>query len=57
MLAGGHEARIGGSVGIALFPEDGETPARLLERADQALYAAKAAGRGMHRRFNRPPGS
>lgn len=56
VLAGGHEARIGGSIGIALFPDDGETPARLLERADQALYEAKAAGRGVHRRCRTPPG-
>lgn len=33
------------SIGIALFPEDGTTSDDLLNKADQALYAAKAAGR------------
>jgi two-component system cell cycle response regulator len=33
------------SVGIATFPADGETPADLLTRADERLYAAKRAGR------------
>ena len=33
------------SVGLAVFPADGETPADLLTRADQRLYAAKRAGR------------
>ena len=46
------EVRIGGSIGIALFPQDGETPARLLERADRALYEAKASGRGAYRHFD-----
>src|SRR4249919_1287765 len=33
------------SIGLALFPEHGARPAELLERADAALYAAKAQGR------------
>ena len=33
------------SVGVAVFPEHGMTPARLLRSADAALYAAKDAGR------------
>lgn len=33
------------SVGIAMCPKDGKTPQDLLKRADQALYAAKEAGR------------
>ena len=46
----GHTARVGASVGIAVFPDDADTAATLRERADQALYAAKHAGRGTHRR-------
>jgi two-component system cell cycle response regulator len=33
------------SLGVAVFPDDGEMPADLLARADQRLYAAKQAGR------------
>lgn len=33
------------SIGIAMFPHHGRTPAELLRCADQALYSAKAAGR------------
>jgi two-component system cell cycle response regulator len=41
----GTEVPITLSVGLAVFPQDGETPADLLARADQRLYAAKRAGR------------
>ncbi len=40
---------IGCSVGIAIGPDDGETPDELTRNADLALYAAKADGRGVHR--------
>jgi two-component system, cell cycle response regulator len=33
------------SVGVAAYPEDGETVADLIARADERLYAAKQAGR------------
>jgi len=33
--------RIGASVGIALFPEDGHSPETLIRRADAAMYDAK----------------
>lgn len=33
------------SVGVATFPEDGDEVAELIDRADQALYKAKAEGR------------
>jgi len=41
----GAEVPITLSVGLAVFPHDGESPADLLARADQRLYAAKRAGR------------
>ncbi|MGQ0593979.1 MAG: diguanylate cyclase domain-containing protein, partial [Gammaproteobacteria bacterium] len=34
------------SIGVAVFPENGETPERLLEAADTALYRMKASGKG-----------
>jgi len=33
------------SIGVAIWPDDGETPADLLRCADERLYQAKAAGR------------
>lgn len=33
------------SIGVAAFPEDGDTCEQLTRRADEALYRAKAAGR------------
>lgn len=40
------------SVGVALAPEDGQDPQALLQCADLALYAAKAAGRNTYRFFS-----
>ena len=37
--------RVTVSVGVAVFPEHGETAEALLKAADAALYRAKAAGR------------
>jgi diguanylate cyclase (GGDEF)-like protein len=43
--------RIGISIGFACVPEDGLAGDDLHRKADAALYEAKAAGRGTHRRF------
>lgn len=37
------------SIGIAVFPDHGATAEQLLEAADDALYAAKEAGRDTYR--------
>ena len=42
---------IGVSVGVAFFPEDGRNADDLLAHADEALYRAKAAGRGTYRLY------
>ena len=41
--------RVTVSVGIAVYPEHGTTVSDVLEAADDALYAAKAAGRDAYR--------
>ncbi len=41
---------VSASVGLALFPDHGDTLEALMARADEALYAAKAAGKHRLRR-------
>jgi diguanylate cyclase (GGDEF)-like protein len=43
---GDVELRIGGTLGLTIFPADPGGPEELLLNADRALYAAKQAGRG-----------
>jgi len=46
---GGTTVQISASIGIATYPEDGEDPDELLQKADLALYKTKSAGRnGFH---------
>lgn len=48
-------AQVGTSIGIALFPDDGKTPADLLKNADSAMYAAKNGGKNTYRFFESEP--
>ena len=41
----GKVLRLSISVGGAVYPEDATTPAELLAKADEALYASKRAGK------------
>ena len=43
---GDHELFLSASVGISLFPDDGESVLDLLRDADTAMYRAKLLGRG-----------
>lgn len=43
------EHKVSASVGVALYPHHASTASGLLKRADQAMYQAKAAGRGCYR--------
>ena len=43
-----HALTVGATVGIAVYPGDGDTAETLLKNADAAMYAAKAGGRGRH---------
>lgn len=44
---------IGCSIGVAMYPGDGDTLDELIKQADTAMYEVKGAGRG-HVRFYRP---
>lgn len=48
---GSHTISPSASIGISLFPEDGDSPERLLQHADCALYCAKREGRECYRFF------
>ncbi len=44
----GSEVEVGASIGIALYPADGTHYEALLARADDAMYAAKRAGKSCY---------
>ena len=41
----GHEVIIGASIGVSFFPQDGNSMNELINRADQAMYQVKKAGK------------
>lgn len=49
-LSDGSEGQVACSVGLALFPTDGRTAARLLRSADAAMYRVKRGGGDAHGR-------
>lgn len=44
----GHEVHVSASIGIAIYPGDGETIDELLRHADIAMYQVKAQGKNGH---------
>ena len=50
---GGAAIGVGASVGIGLFPEDGDTVETLVRSADLAMYRAKREGKGRALRYDR----
>lgn len=51
-VVAGQTLRIGASIGLVHCPQDGRERVELMRRADLAMYAAKAAGRGRHAWFD-----
>lgn len=47
-----HECRIGVSIGISIFPKDGDTVGLLTKNADMAMYHVKEHGRNRYEFFN-----
>ena len=46
-------AYVTGSIGVAIYPEDGASAEELIRKADQAMYAAKHAGKNQFSYFTR----
>lgn len=42
----GSDCYVGVSIGVSLYPDDGDTAEALLKHADEAMYLAKDTGRG-----------
>lgn len=47
MLIQDRELHVTASLGISLYPRDGETASELMRHADAAMYHAKAKGRNL----------
>ena len=45
IIVAGHELVVGASIGISMFPEDGDDAEALIRAADMAMYVAKGRGR------------
>lgn len=52
IATGDRRIRVGASIGIALYPGDGEDVTTLMKVADTAMYQAKSAGRNTFRFFD-----
>lgn len=51
-LLGEHEVYVGVSIGIAIYPEAGESMDQLIQNADIAMYHVKAKGKDSYRFFS-----
>ncbi|MDD2780739.1 EAL domain-containing protein [Sulfuricurvum sp.] len=55
-LCGEHEIRTSASLGISVFPEDGESISDLIKNADLAMYRSKDTGRNRYSFFTKELG-
>jgi diguanylate cyclase (GGDEF)-like protein/PAS domain S-box-containing protein len=51
LVVDGHELRVSASIGVTLFPHDGDDVATLMRNADRAMYSAKERGKNGFRLF------
>ncbi len=49
----GHCCSLGVSIGIGIYPADGEDAGTLLNRADEAMYRVKKSGKGGYLRYHK----
>ncbi|MEE4684703.1 EAL domain-containing protein [Pseudomonas alliivorans] len=47
-MVDGHSIRLRATIGITLFPEDGDSPEKLLQKAEQTMTLAKARSRNRY---------
>lgn len=52
LLVGRHELRVSASIGISMYPDDGQTAETLLKHADIAMYHVKGQGRNNFQFYN-----
>ena len=50
-LIAGHDLLIGATIGISIFPQDGDDAEALIRNADDAMYYAKENGRNKYQFF------
>jgi len=50
-----HTLQVGMSIGAAIYPNDGDTPQELMQRADDAMYRAKRNGKNMIAYYQHDP--
>ena len=50
-VVGGVEQHVSGSIGLALFPQDGHDPQTLLKNADTAMFHGKSLGKNTYQFF------
>jgi diguanylate cyclase (GGDEF)-like protein len=49
----GQNINITASIGVAIYPEDGQSAGMLIKNANAAMYRAKEQGRDNCQRFNK----
>jgi diguanylate cyclase (GGDEF)-like protein/PAS domain S-box-containing protein len=49
----GHRCSIGMSIGISIYPSDGDDAGTLLNRADEAMYRVKKSSKGSYLRYSK----